>query len=341
MGPRPPPLSAAGLHGAMAELEALVEEYADAAGLDRRRLGLLESAIIDTAWTTGLAAECNLSRDDPANDAIVKLDARLCDIKELSIRDRLHVFGRAPADDAQSSLVEAIVAAAGTSVTGAQRQRIEGALRSSASHEEKALLAALDGHRVSPGPAGAPSRGRADVLPTGRNLTTLDPRSIPTRTATTIGLRAADEVVRRYLPDHGDYPRSLVIDLSASTSLRTGGDDLAQALGYLGARPVWDTSSKRVTGVEILPLAKLERPRIDVTLRISGLFRDIFDTQIALLDTAIRKIAALDEDDADNPIAGAGRRGDNLARIFGSAPGSYGAGTADLTLDGNWRRRGG
>jgi cobaltochelatase CobN len=334
-----PPLSAAGLHGAAAELEALVEEYAEAGGLDRRRLDLLEGAIIDCAWTSGLAAECNLSRDEPARDAIVKLDARLCDIKELSIRDRLHVFGRTPADDAQSLLIEAIVAAAGTPVTVTQRQRIEGALRSSASQEEKALLAALDGRRVSPGPAGAPSRGRADVLPTGRNLTTLDPRSIPTRTATTIGLRAADEVVRRYLQDHGDYPRSLVIDLWASTSLRTGGDDLALALGYLGARPVWDTSSNRVTGVEILPLAKLERPRIDVTLRISGLFRDIFETQIALLDQAIRRIADLDEDDADNPIAGARRRGDDIARIFGGAPGSYGAGTAALTLDSNWRAR--
>jgi cobaltochelatase CobN len=334
-----PPLSAAGLHGGMAELEALVEEYADAEGLDRRRLGLLESAIIDTAWTTGLAAECNLSKDEPARDSIVKLDAHLCDIKELSIRDRLHVFGRAPEAEAQSSLVEAILAAAGTSVTGERREQIEAAVRSSALQEAKALLAALDGRRVSPGPAGAPSRGRADVLPTGRNLTTIDPRSIPTRTATTIGLRAADEVVRRYLQDHGGYPRVLVIDLWASTSLRTGGDDLAQALGYLGARPVWDMSSNRVTGVEVLPLAKLERPRIDVTLRISGLFRDIFETQIALLDTAIRKIAALEEGDCDNPIAGAGRRGDNLARIFGGAPGSYGAGTADLTLDGNWRAR--
>src|SRR5260370_36004813 len=93
------------------------------------------------------------------------------------------------------------------------------------------------------------------------------------------------------------------------------------------------------TGVEVLTVEKHDRPRVDVTLRIYGLFRDIFETQIALLDTAIRKIAALDEDDADNPIAGAGRRGDNLARIFGSAPGSYGAGTADLTLDGNWRGR--
>jgi cobaltochelatase CobN len=334
-----PPLSAAGLHGAMAELEALVEEYADAEGLDRRRLDLLEGAIIDNAWTSGLAAECKLSKDEPARDAIVKLDAHLCDIKELSIRDRLHVFGRAPTSDVQSALLESIIAAGGASVTVERREQIEAAVRNCALHEERALVAALDGRRVSPGPAGAPSRGRADVLPTGRNLTTIDPRSIPTRTATTIGLRAADEVVRRYLQDHGDYPRVLVIDLWASTSLRTGGDDLAQALGYLGARPVWDMSSNRVTGVEVLPLAKLERPRIDVTLRISGLFRDIFETQIALLDTAIRKVASLDEDDADNPLACSHRRGDNLARIFGGAPGSYGAGTATLALDGNWRAR--
>ncbi len=170
-----PPLSAAGLHGATAELEALVEEYAEAGGLDRRRLDLLEGAIIDCAWTSGLAAECNLLRDEPARDAIVKLDARLCDIKELSIRDRLHVFGRVPADDAQSSLVEAIISAAGTSVTDERRRQIEGAVRSCASQEERALLAALDGRRVGPGPAGAPSRGRADVLPTGRNLTTSIP----------------------------------------------------------------------------------------------------------------------------------------------------------------------
>ena len=334
-----PPLSAAGLHGAMAELECLVEEYADAEGLDRRRLDLLEGAIIDNAWASGLAAECNIARDEPARDAIIKLDAHLCDIKELSIRDRLHVFARAPETDVQSSLVEAIIAASGTSVTGGQRERVEASVRDSASHEARALLAALDGRRVSPGPSGAPSRGRADVLPTGRNLTTIDPRSIPTRTATTIGLRAADEVVRRYLQDHGDYPRALVIDLWASASLRTGGDDLAQALGYLGARPIWETSSNRVTGVEVLPLAKLQRPRIDVTLRISGLFRDIFESQIALLDMAIRKVASLDEDDADNPIACARRRGDGLARVFGGAPGSYGAGTATLTLDGDWRTR--
>jgi cobaltochelatase CobN len=334
-----PPLSAAGLHGSMAELEGLVEEYAGASGLDRRRLALLESEIIDRAWTTGLAAECNLSRGEPTHDAIAKLDAHLCDIKELSIRDRLHVFGRAPENDAQTSLVEAIVAAFGSPVAADKLKQVEAAVGTSAAHEAQALLAALDGRRVGPGPAGAPSRGRLDVLPTGRNLTSIDPRAIPTRTAATLGVRAADEVVRRYLQDHGEYPRALVIDLWASASLRTGGDDLAQALAYLGARPVWDMSSNRVTGVEVLPLAKLERPRIDVTFRISGLFRDIFESQIALLDAAIRKIAGLDEDDTDNPLAASRRHGESLARIFGGAPGSYGAGTAARALDSSWQTR--
>jgi cobaltochelatase CobN len=177
------------------------------------------------------------------------------------------------------------------------------------------------------------------VLPTGRNLTSIDPRAIPTRTAAAIGGRAADEVVRRYLQDHGDHPRALVIDLWASASLRTGGDDLAQALAYLGVQPVWDKQSNRVTGIEVMPLATLDRPRIDVTLRISGLFRDIFESQITLFDLAVRKVADLDEDDADNPLAMARRHGEDLARVFGGAPGSYGAQAADVALDGQWKTR--
>ncbi len=205
--------------------------------------------------------------------------------------------------------------------------------------ERRGLLAALDGRRVAPGPAGAPSRGRLDVLPTGRNLTSIDPRAIPTRTAAAIGARAAAEVVRRYLQDHGEPPRALVIDLWASASLRTGGDDLAQALAYLGVKPLWDPASNRVTGIEIMPLAALDRPRIDVTLRISGLFRDIFETQIALFDMAVRRVAELDEETADNPLVEARRNGQSLARVFGGAPGNYGARAGDLALDGNWQTR--
>jgi cobaltochelatase CobN len=334
-----PPLSAAGLHGAMAEMEGLVEEYASADGLDRRRLRFLEDEIVERAWNSGLAAECGLARGEPNQAAIAKLDAQLCDIKELSIRDGLHIYGRTPEAEARGALVEAMTVASGAQDTPDMRRSIDDAVAACGRHEREALLAALDGRRVAPGPAGAPTRGRADVLPTGRNLTSIDPRSIPTRTATVIGTRAADEVVRRYLQDHGEYPRALVIDLWASASLRTGGDDLAQALAYLGVRPTWDKASSRVTGMEILPLAVLDRPRIDVTLRISGLFRDIFETQIALFDVAVRRVAALDEEETDNPLAEAARRGADLSRIFGGAPGSYGARAADLALDGAWTSR--
>lgn len=306
-----PPLSAAGLDGPLSDLEGLIEEYAAADGLDARRSRHLGEEIVDSAWTNGLAADCGLLRGEPTREAIAKLDAQLCDIKDLAVRDTLHVFGRAA----------------------------DPAFEACAVGERAGLLAALDGRRVAPGPAGAPSRGRPDVLPTGRNLTSIDPRAIPTRTAAAIGGRAADEVVRRYLQDHGDHPRALVIDLWASASLRTGGDDLAQAFAYLGVRPVWDKQSSRVTGFEVLPLATLDRPRIDVTLRISGLFRDIFESQIALFDLAVRKVAALDEDDQDNPLAAARRVGADLARVFGAAPGSYGAQAADLALDGPWRTR--
>jgi cobaltochelatase CobN len=303
-----PPLSAAGLNGPLADLEGLIEEYAAADGLDARRLRHLGDEIVERAWSNGLADDCGLVRGEPTQASIAKLDAQLCDIKDLAVRDTLHVFGCGP-DEA------------------------------CARGERRGLLAALDGRRVAPGPAGAPSRGRPDVLPTGRNLTSIDPRAIPTRTADVIGRRAADEVVRRYLQDHGDHPRALVIDLWASASLRTGGDDLAQALAYLGVQPVWDRQSNRVTGIEVMPLATLDRPRIDVTLRISGLFRDIFESQIALFDLAVRKVADLDEDDGDNPLAMARRRGDDLARVFGGAPGSYGAQAADVALDGAWRTR--
>jgi cobaltochelatase CobN len=306
-----PPLSAAGLHGALAEMEGIVEEYAAADGLDRRRQRHLEEEIVERAWSNGLAAECGLVRGEVNRAAVAKLDAHLCDIKDLAIRGGLHVFGRAP----------------------------DPSFEACATGERRGLLAALDGRRVAPGPAGAPSRGRLDVLPTGRNLTSIDPRAIPTRTAASIGARAAAEVVRRYLQDHGEPPRGLVIDLWASASLRTGGDDLAQALAYLGVRPVWDPASNRVTGIKIMPLATLDRPRIDVTLRVSGLFRDIFETQIVLFDMAVRRVAELDEDAADNPLAEARRTGQSLARVFGGAPGSYGAQAGDLALDGNWQTR--
>lgn len=333
-----PPLGEAGLSGPLADLEGLIEEYAEAEGVDRRRMALLEAEILERAWRSGLARDCGLSKSDAPRAAIGKLDAQLCDIKELLIRDRLHVFGRLPDAGARAELAAAIGKTAGRD--GVQPAGdIAALIVRSAEAECEALLAALDGKRVAPGPSGAPTRGRADVLPTGRNLTTIDPRAIPTRTAAVIGARAADEVVKRYLQDHGDYPKSLVLDLWASASLRTGGDDLAQGLAYLGVRPVWDAGSNRVTGVEVIPQAKFDRPRIDVTLRISGLFRDIFESQIALFEMAVGLVAGLDEEDAWNPLAAARRRGDSLDRIYGGAPGTYGAAAAALMLDGDWAKR--
>ena len=335
IGHMTPPLCEAGLEGPLGELEGLIEEYAEADGVDRRRIAILEQEVLDRAWRSGLAKDCGLEKSDPPREAIAKLDAQLCDIKDLAIRDHLHVFGRAPSPDSCAALAAAIIRAAPRS----NSKMVEAAIVDCARHERESLIAALDGRRVAPGPAGAPTRGRRDVLPTGRNLTTIDPRAVPTRTAAIVGQRAADEVVRRYLQDHGDYPRALMLDLWASASLRTGGDDLAQALAFLGVRPKWDDGSNRVIGIEVLPIAKLDRPRIDVTMRISGSFRDIFPAQIALFDLAVRRVAERDEPDDWNPLAGARRKGASLARIFGGEPGTYGAGAASAALDGAWGTR--
>ena len=155
------------------------------------------------------------------------------------------------------------------------------------------------------------------MLPTGRNLFAVDPRSVPTRAAHAQGIRLAEELLRRHLQDHGDWPRRILLDLWGSANMRTGGDDLAQAMALLGVRPRWDHGSSRVNGFDILPMASLGRPRVDVTLRISGLFRDVFPTQIALFAAAIRAISELDEPAEDNPLAGQG----DIRRIFGAAPG--------------------
>jgi cobaltochelatase CobN len=172
------------------------------------------------------------------------------------------------------------------------------------------------------------------VLPTGRNLFTADPRTLPTPTATDFGRMAADEVIRAHLQKHGEMPRALVIDLWGSATLRTGGEEIAMGLALLGCRATWDHATGRVTGIEVLPIAAVGRPRVDITWRISGLFRDLFPAQIALLDAATKTVAARDERDDDNPLAAARRstteEGAALARIFGNAPGAYGAGIEDL-----------
>jgi cobaltochelatase CobN len=170
------------------------------------------------------------------------------------------------------------------------------------------------------------------VLPTGRNLFTADPRTLPTPTAMDLGRLAADEIVRAHLQSHGELPRAVVIDLWGSATLRTGGEEIAQGLALMGCRPIWDHGSARVTGVEVLPTAAIGRARVDVTWRISGLFRDLFPAQIALLDAAVQAVAARDETPDENPLADARRESGapRLDRIFGTAPGAYGSGIEDL-----------
>jgi cobaltochelatase CobN len=344
-----PPLKAAGSHGAAVDLERLIDEFAAADGLDRRRAALLRGEILRLADSAGLLAESGVSHDATDDEALVRLDAYLCDVKEMQIRDGLHVFGRPPAPDRRAMLLDALRLAA----PHVDANLLSDALTMSAPAERAALLDALDGRMVAAGPAGAPTRGRADVLPTGRNLFTIDPRAVPTRSALILAERAAKELMRRHRQDHGEYPRALVIDLWGSASMRTGGEDFALALVLIGARPLWDAGSARVSGIEVLPLAVLEWPRVDVTLRISGLFRDAFEAQIQLFDTAVRAVAARDEAPEDNPLAAAIRgldardlNGRGLdapdlrratLRVFGAAPGSYGAGVGALLDRGAWR----
>lgn len=317
LGHLPPPLIEAGHDPRREELERLVDEYAQADGLDRRRRDRLAGLIAAKAAETGLAAQAGVDDADDPDTALRRIDAWLCDLKDMAIKDGLHVFGRAPPGEAEPARLE------------------------SARREAAALLQALDGRHVPAGPSGAPARGRADVLPTGRNLFTSDPRHLPTPTAFELGRLAGEEVLRRFLQDHGDWPRAVVLDLWGSASLRTGGEEIAQGLWLMGCRPQWDGATGRVSGVEVLPPAALGRPRVDVSWRISGLFRDMFPTQIALLDAAARAIALRDEAPGDNPLSETAHAAGGTVppRIFGSAPGTYGAGIEEMMADGTWEHR--
>jgi cobaltochelatase CobN len=308
IGHLPPPLVNGGLSGDARALERLIDEYAQADGLDHRRRELLAKLIVETAQRTGLAREAGVADMFEAGDALRRIDAWLCDLKDLAIKDGLHVYGRAPVGVDDPAWLASVQA------------------------ERVALLAALDGRRVAPGPAGAPARGRRDVLPTGRNLFTADPRTMPTPTAMNFGRLAADEVCRAHMQTHGEFLRAAVIDLWGSATLRTGGEEIAQGFALMGCQPIWEPATGRITGIEVLPTAAIGRPRVDVTWRISGLFRDLFPAQIALIDAAVQAVAARDEEDDENPLASARRssRGGRLDRIFGNAPDSYGAGVEDF-----------
>jgi len=220
------------------------------------------------------------------------------------------------------------------------------------------LLRGLDGRFIPPGPSGAPSRGRPDVLPTGRNFYSVDTRAIPTQTAYAMGAKGADRVVERHLQDQGSYPKAIGLSVWGTSTMRTGGEDVAQAFSLLGVRPKWAAGSNRVVDIEVMPMSVLGRPRVDVTLRVSGFFRDAFPNVIDLFDTAVRAVAAItpeDEPDDVNPIrarvhldaAQAQAEGQSDAeaerastwRVFGPRPGGYGAGLQASIASGNWTER--
>ncbi|WP_296477318.1 cobaltochelatase subunit CobN [Roseinatronobacter sp.] len=287
LGHVPPPMVAAQTGAGLAQLEALLDEFSNADGLDPARRDRLQTDIRTEAEALGLGAELGLDGAGCLAEAITRIDRFVCDVKESQFGEGLHIFGRGD----------------------------QGAA------ERAGLQAALSGRFVAPGPSGSPHRGRSDVLPTGRNMFTTDPRAVPSRAAYAQGVKLADELVRRHLQDHGDWPRALVVDLWGSATMRTAGEEFAMALHLLGARPVWDAGSSRVSGVDILPIAELDRPRLDVTLRVSGLFRDVFPQLSTLFGQAVAALAARDEAPDWNPFVGQGG-----ARVYGPAPGSYGLG---------------
>jgi cobaltochelatase CobN len=238
---------------------------------------------------------------------------------------------------------------------GAQNEAVAAALRfacrevvprlARTGDEITAILHALDGGYVPAGPSGSPLRGLINVLPTGRNFYSVDPKAIPSRLAYQTGQAMAESLLQRHLDEVGEYPQSVGLSVWGTSAMRTSGDDIAEVLALLGVMPVWDEASRRVVGLEAIDLDELGRPRIDVTIRISGFFRDAFPHVVAMLDDAVRMVADLDEPrhlnfvrrHVEDDLAAHGDRRRAVTRIFGSKPGSYGAGVLPLIEAGNWR----
>jgi cobaltochelatase CobN len=283
LGHLPPPLANSATPESLLRLERLLDEYSTADGLDPARRDRLIRTIRDEAQASGVEADLDLPTNASAAEAITRIDRFVCDIKESQFGDGLHIWGQGAG-------------------------------------EAEGLRAALAGKRVAAGPAGSPWRGRSDVLPTGRNLFSVDPRAVPSRAAHAQGVKLAEELLRRHLQDKGDWPRGLVIDLWGSATMRTAGEELAMALHLAGLAPKWDEGSERVSGFEILPLALLDRPRIDVTLRVSGLFRDVFPGLAQLFEAGAQALSERDESPDMNPYT------THAPRVFGPKPGLYGMG---------------
>ena len=298
IGHIPPALRVSEAPSQFSYLESLLDEFSNADGLDPNRRERLKESIRVEAEALGIEADLGINDQCSHSEALSRIDRFVCDIKETQFGDGLHIFGRKceqmlPFETASSELAE-----------------------------QKAIRNALSGKRISAGPSGSPYRGRMDVLPSGRNLFATDPLSVPTRAAYSQGIKLAEEFIRRHLQDKGDWPSGVIVDLWGSATMRTAGEEFAMALHLLGIKPVWADGSERVSGFEILPLITLDRPRIDVTLRVSGLFRDVFPTLSNLYQQAIDALSKREESSDWNPyISGA-----ESTRVYGPAPGSYGLG---------------
>lgn len=284
LGHLPPPLAQTKLPENLGQIEFLLDEYSTADGLDPARRDRLIADIRAEAQARGIEADLGVPPQASAAEAITRIDRFVCDIKESQFPEGLHVFG--------------------TGQCGEQ--------------ERAGLAAALAGRFVPAGPSGSPFRGRADVLPSGRNLFTTDPRAVPSRSAHAQGVKLAEELLRKHLQDHGDWPGGLVVDLWGSATMRTAGEEFAMALHLAGLKPRWDTDSERVSGFEVIPPALLGRPRIDVTLRVSGLFRDVFPGLAQMFEAACTALADRDEPQEENPYHA------RMPRVFGPKPGQFG-----------------
>jgi cobaltochelatase CobN len=249
--------------------------------------------------------------------------------------------------DAVPEIVERIVGAPNAEASAALRFACQEVIPrlSRTSDEICGILHALEGGYVPAGPSGSPLRGLINVLPTGRNFYSVDPKAIPSRMAYQTGQAMAESLLQRHLDEAGEYPQSVGLSVWGTSAMRTSGDDIAEVLALLGVMPVWDDASRRVVGLEAIDLTELGRPRIDVTVRISGFFRDAFPHVVALLDDAVRLVADRDEPShlnfvrqhAKDDLAAHGDERRATTRIFGSKPGSYGAGILPLIEAGNWR----
>ncbi|MCX4092828.1 cobaltochelatase subunit CobN [Nocardia sp. alder85J] len=432
-----PPMARAETYGDIARLEQLLDEHANISALDPAKLPAIRQQI----WTLMRAAEMDhdlgLSDrpdEDAFDDMLLHVDGWLCEIKDVQIRDGLHVLGQAPMGETELDLVLAMLRARqlwggeiavpglrealGLDESGGEsRERVDAVeararallaglqaaewsadavddllgryvvvgdpvpvddpavagdpaailvptnrietlravLRFAATEvvprlrqtgvEIDRVLHALNGGFIPSGPSGSPLRGLINVLPTGRNFYSVDPKAVPSRLAWETGQAMADSLLDRYRADHGEYPRSVGLSVWGTSAMRTSGDDIAEVLALLGVRPVWDEASRRVTTLEAIPLAELGRPRVDVTVRISGFFRDAFPHVLALLDDAVRLVAGLDEPAESNyvrahsqaDLAGHGDERRATTRIFGSKPGTYGAGLLQLIDSRSWR----